>query len=84
MPFIGVRLAYGILSFTLTNPSFANSLAWKVALSVIPEAATATILLLVGLATRNMWRERQPEGKVDAYPQQTYPQQRPYGAGQSY
>jgi hypothetical protein len=77
MPFIGCRLIYGILSFTLSNPSFANSFAWKIALSVIPEVIVTVILVLVGLATRNMWRERHREGKIEAYPQQ-----RPYGPGQ--
>jgi hypothetical protein len=87
MPFIGCRLVYGILSFTLSNPSFANSLAWKVALSVIPEVVVTTILVLVGVATRNMWRERKAESKLESYPQQSLrPQGQPgyYRPGQAF
>jgi hypothetical protein len=80
MPFIGMRLVYGILSFCLKNQTFANSLGWKIFLDVIPEVTVVTILIIVGFITRNMWRERQPETKTEAYPQQQ--QQTPYGPGQ--
>lgn len=75
MPFIGCRLAYGILSFCLTKSSFASSLGWKIFLDVIPEVIVVTILVIVGILTRNMWRERQPEDKIEQ-------QQPPYAPGQ--
>lgn len=75
MPFIGMRLIYGILSFVLKNQNFKNEIGWKIFLDVIPEVTVATILIIVGFITRNMWRERLPEAKVEAYPQQ----QPPYG-----
>ncbi|KAG0649002.1 hypothetical protein D0Z07_5006 [Hyphodiscus hymeniophilus] len=86
LPFIGMRLIYGILSFVLKSQSFANSLGWRIFLDVIPSAVVVTVLVIVGFITRNMWRERAPENKIEAYVQQTYPQQtqrqKPYAPGE--
>jgi hypothetical protein len=89
MPFIGMRLIYGILSFLLKNQNFKNEIGWKIFLGVIPEVAVVTILIIVGFITRNMWRERLPEAKAEAYPQQQPPYlgtngQRYTGQGQAY
>ena len=89
MPFIGMRLIYGILSFVLKNQNFKNEIGWKIFLDVIPEVAVLTILIIVGFVTRNMWRERQPEVKAEAYPEQQPPylgtnQQRYAGQNQNY
>jgi hypothetical protein len=84
MPFIGMPVIYSILSNVLKSQSFANSLGWKIFLSIIPEVIIVTILVMVGFITRNMWREQSPENKDEACAQQTYPQQQqpPYAPGE--
>lgn len=62
MPFVGMRMVYGVLSFFLTDPHFAKSTAAKIVLSVIPEVIVTVALLVVGIITRNMWKSR-PTGQ---------------------
>ncbi|KAH0373811.1 hypothetical protein KCU65_g111, partial [Aureobasidium melanogenum] len=55
MPFIGMRLVYGVLSFLLVDPAFARSLAAKVILSFIPELFAITLFVVGGYRTRDMY-----------------------------
>jgi hypothetical protein len=45
-----------VLSFVLTDPTFAKSLVAKIVLSTVPEMVGALIFIVAGLATRNMWK----------------------------
>ena len=58
MPFLIIRLIYGICFFFVTDPSFVASVAAKVVLSVVPEMIAALVLLLAGINTVNMWKNK--------------------------
>jgi hypothetical protein len=51
LPFIGCRQLYGILSTFLNSPTFSNSLAAKVSLSVVPEMIAVMAFTAAGLST---------------------------------
>ena len=57
MPFIAIRLGYGVatLILELEHPtsSFLTSLAVKVVLGLVPEVVVQTILIAAGLLTLN-------------------------------
>jgi hypothetical protein len=61
LPFIGMRLAYGIISFFLRDPGFAKSLAVKVVLSFIPELVATALFVYGGYRTRDMYASRHRE-----------------------
>ncbi|KAH6665793.1 hypothetical protein B0J14DRAFT_212168 [Halenospora varia] len=66
MPFIGVRLIYGILSFLLTDPHFSRSLVAKVTLSLIPEVLATALFVVAGFATKDMWKGLKAPKNVEA------------------
>jgi hypothetical protein len=61
LPFIGMRLAYGAISFLLLDPTFARSLAAKVILSFIPELVATTLFVYGGYRTCDMYASRHRE-----------------------
>jgi hypothetical protein len=83
LPFIGIRLIYGFLALLLTNPTFAQSLAAKIVLSLIPEFLIVAIFVVAGIITRDMWREDvqepKPESVVFGEVLYSYPANRAYG-----
>lgn len=83
MPFIGLRVLYGFLTFFIKSSSFSNSLAWKIVLQVIPELVVVAIFTLVGVLTRNMYKERRSVAKLEAFPQMQQ-QRPPYLSQQQY
>jgi hypothetical protein len=58
LPFIGMRLAYGVISFLLFDPAFARSLAAKVVLSFVPELVATALFVCGGYRTRDMYASR--------------------------
>jgi hypothetical protein len=58
MPFLLIRLIYGLCYYFVTDPNFTTSVAAKVVLSVIPEMIAVFVLILVGMNTVNMWRSK--------------------------
>lgn len=58
MPFLIIRLIYGLCYYFVTDPSFATSVAAKVTLSVVPEMIAVLVLLQVGMKTVNMWKNK--------------------------
>jgi predicted RND superfamily exporter protein len=83
LPFIGIRLIYGFLALLLTNQTFAQSLAAKVVLGLIPEFLTVAIFVVAGIVTRDMWREEvkepKPESVVFGEVSYSYPGYRAHG-----
>lgn len=55
LPFIGVRLVYGILSFLLSSPSFSQSLAVKIVFCSFPEVLATALFVFGGWRTRGMY-----------------------------
>ncbi|KAG9725993.1 hypothetical protein KCU73_g13013, partial [Aureobasidium melanogenum] len=68
LPFIGMRLVYGVISFLLVDPAFARSLAAKIILSFIPELFAITLFVHGGYRTRYMYasRHQQISGKYSS------------------
>jgi hypothetical protein len=61
LPFVGMRLAYGVISFLLLDPAFARSLAAKVVLSFVPELVATALFVYGGYKTRYMYASRHRE-----------------------
>ncbi|KAI4724548.1 hypothetical protein E4T49_07709 [Aureobasidium sp. EXF-10728] len=61
LPFIGMRLVYGVISFLLVDPAFARSLAAKVVLSFVPELVATALFVYGGYRTRDMYAARHQE-----------------------
>jgi len=58
MPFLLIRLIYGLCYFFVTDLSFQTSVPAKVCLSVVPEMIVVLVLIFVGTNTVNMWRNK--------------------------
>jgi hypothetical protein len=63
MPFLIIRLIYGLCYFFVTDPSFQASVPAKVCLSVVPEMIAVLVLVLVGMNTVNMWRNKREQSE---------------------
>lgn len=68
LPFVGCRELYAVLSTFLTSPTFANSLAIKVCLSVVPEVIAMVLFTAGGLSTLQIAQKIRTTGKKGGKP----------------
>jgi hypothetical protein len=56
MPFLGIREIDAVLSYFVKSEKFLTSLAVKVCLNVAPEMITVLVLVIAGIAARDIRR----------------------------